>query len=106
MHRRTFLAASSAAVLLNSSLRAEDSSQRRVAVIGHSGRGNYGHGLDTVWQNVPETEIVAVADADPGGLKREVEKLKLDRGYADYRKMLLELRPEFVAVGPRHPDPV
>ncbi len=104
MHRRTFLAASSAAVLLSSSLRAEDSSRRRVAVIGHSGRGNYGHGLDTVWRNVPETEIVAVADADQGGLAREVEKLKLDRGYADYRQMLLEVRPEFVAVGPRHPD--
>ncbi|CAE7532157.1 unnamed protein product, partial [Symbiodinium sp. CCMP2456] len=104
MHRRTFLAASSAAVLLSSSLRAEDSSRRRVAVIGHSGRGNYGHGLDTVWRNVPETETVAVADADQGGLAREVEKLKLDRGYADYRQMLLEVRPEFVAVGPRHPD--
>lgn len=104
MHRRTFLAASSAAVLLGSSLHAADSSKRRVAVIGHTGRGNYGHGLDTVWQKLPETEIVAVADADEGGLKREVENLKLERGFPDYRKMLQEVRPEFVSIGPRHPD--
>ena len=29
----------------------------RVAVIGRTGRGNYGHGLDTVWLNLPETEV-------------------------------------------------
>ena len=33
-----------------------------VAVIGHTGRGDYGHGLDTVWQRLPETRVVAVAD--------------------------------------------
>ncbi|WP_207395631.1 Gfo/Idh/MocA family protein [Bremerella alba] len=104
MRRRTFLAASSAALLLNSTLRADDSAKRTVAVIGHTGRGSYGHGLDTVWHQIPETEIVAVADANEPGLAREVAKLKLERGYSDYRKMLQETRPEFVAVGPRHPD--
>lgn len=78
--------------------------RRRVAVIGHTGRGNYGHGLDTVWQNIPEAEIVAVADADEAGLDKAVAKLKLDRGFSDYRTMLKETRPEFVSVGPRHPD--
>ena len=34
-----------------------------MGVIGHTGRGNYGHGLDTVWQKLPDTEIEAVADA-------------------------------------------
>ena len=24
----------------------------RVAVIGHTGKGNYGHGLDTVWEGL------------------------------------------------------
>lgn len=104
MQRRTFLAASSAAMLLSSSLRAEEKSKRRVAVIGHTGRGNYGHGLDTVWQKIPEAEIVAVADPHEEGLAKEVEKLKLERGYADYREMLSETRPEFVSVGSRHPD--
>ena len=39
----------------------------RVAVIGRTGRGNYGHDLDTVWLDLPETEIVAVADEDEAG---------------------------------------
>ena len=38
--------------------------QLHVAVIGHTGRGDYGHGIDTMWLSVPGTEIVAVADAD------------------------------------------
>ena len=37
----------------------------RVGVIGHTGRGNYGHGLDTVWGHLPGCELVAVADAIP-----------------------------------------
>jgi len=36
----------------------------RVAVIGSTGRGDYGHGIDTVWKEVPETEVVAVADEE------------------------------------------
>ena len=40
----------------------------RVAVIGHTGRGNYGHGLDEVWLETPGVRIEAVADADPQGL--------------------------------------
>jgi len=34
----------------------------RVAVIGRTGKGNYGHGLDVVWQALDNIEIVAVAD--------------------------------------------
>lgn len=75
-----------------------------VAVIGHTGRGNYGHGLDTVWLKLPETEIVAVADPNETGLKKELKKLKVDRGFSDYRRMLTEVRPDLVAVCPRHPD--
>ena len=41
----------------------------RIAVIGHTGRGHYGHGLDRVWLELPQCEIAGVADADPQGLK-------------------------------------
>lgn len=84
----------------------EDAKPMTVAVIGHTGRGNYGHGLDTVWQRLPGTSIVAVADADHNGLKRELQKLGLSEssGYAHYREMLAEERPEIVAVCPRHVD--
>ena len=78
----------------------------RVAVIGHTGRGNYGHGLDTVWLRLDQTEMVAVADPDEGGRRKAIGKLGLDAaaGFADYRQMLTKVRPEIVAVCPRHAD--
>jgi predicted dehydrogenase len=76
----------------------------RLAVIGHTGRGNYGHGLDTMWQQIPEVQICAVADADPAGLAAAVNLLKPGKSYSDYHVMLAEQRPEVVAVGPRHVD--
>ena len=38
----------------------------KVAIIGHTGRGNYGHGLDAVWKQFDDIEIVAVADPEIG----------------------------------------
>ena len=103
MNRRTFLAASSSAIAFPYlSLAAEKN--LRVGVIGHTGRGNYGHGIDTVWMNVPDTEIVAVADAHEGGLANAKKKLKVSKGFSDYRAMLKETRPDIVAVCPRHAD--
>lgn len=103
MKRRSFLAAATSAAVA-SGLTPTTQKQRRVAVIGHSGRGNYGHGLDTVWQKIPNAEIVAVSDGDQSGLAKELKKLRVEKGYTDYRKMLLEVRPEFVSVCPRHAD--
>lgn len=103
MKRRTFIAVASSAAM--SSVSASSAGPpRRVAIIGHTGRGNYGHGLDTVWQKIPDTEIVAVADANEAGLAKELKKLSVDKGFTDYKKMLSEVRPEFVSIGPRHPD--
>ncbi len=78
----------------------------RVAVIGHTGRGDFGHGLDTVWLDFPGTEVVAVSDPVEEGLEKAVAKLKLapEAGFADYRKMLAETSPDLVAVAPRHVD--
>lgn len=76
----------------------------RVGVIGHTGRGNYGHGLDTVWLSLPETEIVGIADADEKGREATRQKLGEVPGFADYREMLKQIRPDIVAVSPRHID--
>src|SRR5262245_51679988 len=101
MKRRHFLF-SSASAALATPVFAADNKKLRVAVIGHTGRGNYGHGIDTMWLHVPGTEIVAVADADAKGLEVELKKLKVEKGFADYRKMLVETKPDIVAIGPRH----
>ncbi|MFM7056471.1 MAG: Gfo/Idh/MocA family protein [Planctomycetota bacterium] len=76
----------------------------RVAVIGHTGRGNYGHGLDVMWQRLDGAELVAVADADASGLQAATKLLGLQNGFADYRRMLNELRPDIAAITPRHVD--
>lgn len=76
----------------------------RVGVIGHTGRGNYGHGLDKVWLGIPSTAIVAVADPDPAGRAKAEKDLGGAKPFADYREMLREMKPEIVAVCPRQPD--
>ncbi len=99
MTRRTF-AATSLASLIATTSRAADA-KVRVAIIGHTGAGNYGHGIDSMWLSVPECEVVAVADADEKGLAAELKKLKISKGYADDRAMLAETKPDIVAIGPR-----
>lgn len=76
----------------------------RVGVIGHTGKGNYGHGLDTVWGELPNCQVVGVADTAPAGLAEAVKRVKASKGYADYRQMLDEAKPDIVAIGPRWLD--
>ncbi len=76
----------------------------RAAVIGHTGRGDYGHGLDKVWLEIPAVEIVAVADANEPGLAAAVKRLGAPRGFSDYRRMLDETRPDLVSICPRWLD--
>ncbi len=103
MNRRRILA-SLPAVFAAHSLAASSGKKLRVAVIGHTGRGHYGHGLDTMWLKIPAVEIVAVADADAAGLAGALQKLGVTQGFADYRQMLSEVKPDIVAIGPRHVD--
>ncbi|MBX3422641.1 MAG: Gfo/Idh/MocA family oxidoreductase [Pirellulaceae bacterium] len=79
-------------------------SQYSVAIIGHTGRGDYGHGLDTCWQQLPNFQVVAVADPVPEGLGKAVQRTGARRGYDDYRQMLERERPRIVAVAPRWAD--
>ncbi len=72
--------------------------------MGHTGRGNFGHGLDKVWLQIPEAELCAVSDGNEAGLAKQLKALGINQGYSDYRKMLAEVRPEFVSVCPRHVD--
>ena len=76
----------------------------RVGVIGHTGRGNFGHGLDMVWNLLEETTITSVADADPRGLAKAKKRLQVEKAFTDYREMLAKEKPDVVAVCPRHVD--
>jgi predicted dehydrogenase len=77
------------------------STQYRAAIIGHTGQGNYGHGLEMVYGQMPEVEVVAVADPDPEGLAAAGERTGAARGYADYREMLEKEDVELVNICPR-----
>jgi len=107
MDRRHFaarLALAASAVVSSTSRGAPVGRVRRVAVIGHTGRGDYGHGLDVMWKSIPRTAVVAVADADPEGLAAARRRLHGVPGFADYRSMLREVQPDLVAIAPRHVD--
>src|SRR5262245_8991510 len=76
----------------------------RVAVIGRTGRGNYGHGLDVVWRELKNVEIVAVADENEAGRTAAQKRLGAKAAYADFRDMLKKERPQIVSVADRHLD--
>jgi predicted dehydrogenase len=76
----------------------------RVAVIGRTGKGNYGHGLDVVWKAVENVEIVAVADENEAGRAAAVKRLGARVAYADYRRLLEQERPQIVSVADRWLD--
>lgn len=76
----------------------------RVAVIGRTGKGNYGHGLDTVWLKCDRAEVVAVADENEAGRAAAAKRLGAKAAYADYREMLAKEKPQLVSVADRWPD--
>jgi predicted dehydrogenase len=76
----------------------------RAAVIGSTGRGDYGHAQDQVWNNLPGVQLVAVADDNKMGLAAKAKQLKVDKAYADYRRMLDEVKPDLVCIGCRWLD--
>jgi predicted dehydrogenase len=76
----------------------------RVAVIGRTGRGNYGHGLDVVWKAIDNVRVVAVADPDAKGRAAAAKRLGAANAYADYRAMLDKEKPQIVSVADRHLD--
>lgn len=108
MRRRDFVAAGAIglAALATGQQRAAraENTKYRVAVIGRTGRGNYGHGLDVVWNDIEQAQVVAVADSDPQGLAAAAKRLNAPRKYADYRDMLEKERPRIVSVAPRWLD--
>ena len=70
------------------------------AVIGATGRGGYGHRLDTAFKGINGVQLVAIADHDPEGLAAAGERLGVSQRYRDYRQMLETEKPDFVSIAP------
>src|SRR5690349_11384774 len=104
--RRKFLAGTTAALALASwGVLAADARPRRLlkaAVIGHTGRGDYGHGLENIFADRQGVELVALADPDDSARKRAAGRIGAPRSYASYRELLEREQPHLVSVAMRH----
>ena len=69
------------------------------AIIGSTGKGGYGHRLDTAF-DIDDVELVAIADHDPEGLADAGKRLGVSPLYRDYRQMLETEKPDFVSIAP------
>jgi predicted dehydrogenase len=76
----------------------------RAGIIGDTGRGSYGHGLDLAFAGLPGVAVVALADPDAAGRAGAVRRTGAERGYADYREMLAREGLDLVAVAPHWLD--
>ncbi len=102
--RRDFLQTSLGALAVSTAVPAFGQApvKLRAAVIGHTGFGDYGNGLDQAAAQHPAIQLVAVADADPAGLQRAKVRLNVPNAYEDYRLMLEKEKPDLVVICPRH----
>jgi predicted dehydrogenase len=96
--RREFLAAS-AIPLVHAQ---ERERTWKACVIGHTGKGNYGHDLDLTFRKIARAKVAAVADPDEKGRAEAVRRVGAERGYADFREMLRIEKPDIVVISPRH----
>ncbi len=103
IHRRRFLRqlASGVVVGFSPAVFAESRPEFTAAVIGHTGRGNYGHDLDLIFKGCSGVKLLAVADPDPAGREKAFQRTGAARSYADYREMLEKEKPRLVCVAPR-----
>ena len=81
----------------------------RVAVIGRTGRGDWGHAIDEVWTTVDGAGVVAAADESAEGLAKAADRLSLDASdpavvFRDWRAMLGAVKPDIVSICMRHID--
>jgi predicted dehydrogenase len=82
-------------------MHAADATKLKAAIIGHTGAGDYGHGIERVFQNMSDVSVVAAADPHEGGRVKAQAASGAAKGYADYRDMLAKEKPDLVAIGPR-----
>ena len=73
-------------------------------MIGSTGRGDYGHGLDVAAAGMPNVRIVGVADTDDRGRQQAQQRLNAPQAWSDYRRMLSEVSADVVVICPRWID--
>lgn len=73
---------------------------KHAVIIGHSGEGDFGNGLDKVFQRLDGVRLSALADANEEALDDSYTQAAAPVGFLDYREMLAETGPDLVCVAP------
>jgi len=76
----------------------------RVGIIGRTGKGDYGHGVDVAFTKLSNVEIVALADENDAGRAAACRRTNPVRNYADFHEMLAREQLDVVAICPRWID--
>lgn len=105
-NRRTFIKLSgiSVGILITHNSLAQPAKQYKAVVIGRTGGGDYGHGLDTIFNGLDNVTVTAVADENPEGLRKAKAKIGVENAYLDYREMIAKEKPDLVSIASRQPD--
>jgi predicted dehydrogenase len=100
LDRRVFLQAG----LASAAAHAAAGKPHRLAIIGHTGRGDYGHEWDASCRRLESVKVVAVADPVDAGRAAAMKRSGAERGYRDYREMLAKEKPDLAGIFPRWSD--
>lgn len=73
----------------------------RVGVIGASGKGAFGHSMETAFGGLQGASVVAVSSPDSAALQRAQLRSGAAATYTDYNEMLAKERLDVVVVAPR-----
>src|SRR4051812_34219625 len=74
------------------------------ALIGHTGRGDYGHSVELIFTGRDDVELVAIADPVEAGRAKAAQRSGALRQYENWREMLEKERPQLVGIAPRWTD--
>jgi predicted dehydrogenase len=106
--RRRFLQTSSVSVaagwFASKTASAVAKDRYRVGIIGRTGKGDYGHGVDVAFTKLDNVEIVALADENERGRLEAQKRANPKNTYADYREMFAKEKLDVVAICPRWID--
>lgn len=100
MKRRIFLMSGAAAAAATY----VPKNRYKAVVIGDTGHGNYGHGWEMSWAQIPAVTVAAVADPDPEGGVKAQARCRAAKLYRDYREMIVREKPDIVTICPRWCD--
>lgn len=73
----------------------------RAALLGHSGAGNFGHGLDRVFTRLDGVRLMAVSDEDDESVDEALARTGAPSGFSSYQQLFENEQPDLVAVCPR-----